>query len=812
MKKRLLVIGITLAVLTGGVVILLLNLEGLVNRNKDFLIGRAEGVLGRTITVEKIGVTLRGGIGVRLENFAVADDPGFSSEPFLRAAELQVNAKLLPLLRKEFEVKRVTLRDPVIRIIRNREGQLNVNAFAPGGGGGPQSPPASTDPQSASPAAFVISLVNLDGGELVYLDQAQGLELRITDMNSKVQDIDLTNPISLELEAALFSEKKNLTLRATFGPIGENPQNMHVEATATLGPVDFGAAAAALPQLGGALPQGFEISGPVKLTAAVEGSLPDLGITLDVDATGATIRGADGFHKSDGVPLSLRGTLQADAGKYLISDLEVLFHTLKVSGNGEFVPGKIPSLVLTAASEPTSLDGWAAVFPAMEPYQLAGRIQFHVQVKGPISDGKLPTVGGTATLRGGSARLPQQPKPLQDIRADITFTDREAEIKNVSLKIGDSRIDGEATVVRFNPLTVDYRANSAALALVDVKLPNPAAKKPEVMNNVVVQGRMRVSKDKTPVNRGKISTGSGSVANFDYRDLSGKYSIEGNVIDLTDIQAKTLDGSLTGSGRVVMDKTSPSFSFESKARNLNLLQVFEALPGVARKHVRGKANFDLKISGNGKDWNSIQKTVAGDGVAEFFAGEIIGTNMFSNIVDQLAAITGRSDWVSQNVRDKYPKVFKSADTAFKEFKSTFVIEGGKLKARNVTLDAGDYAMLGKGELDLSGGLNLAVTLTVSQGLSADLVSGFSAASLLRNDQGQIEIPFLLTGRLPDVKAKPRPDFVQSVLEKALLNKGLDLFGKDRSNLEDLKKDGLKKLLDFGKKKKPAAPADTTSAP
>ena len=172
-----------------------------------------------------------------------------------------------------------------------------------------------------------------------------------------------------------------------------------------------------------------------------------------------------------------------------------------------------------------------------------------------------------------------------------------------------------------------------------------------------------------------------------------------------------------------------------------------------------------------------------------------------------------SDWVAQNIRDKYPKVFKSANTSFKDFKSTFVIEDGKLLARNIKLDAGDYLMLGKGAIDLNGGLDLAVTLTISQGLSADLVSGFSTASLLQNNQGQIEIPFLLTGTLPNVSAKPEPDFVQKILQKALLEKGLDLFGKKGSSLDDLKKEGLKKLFDFGKKKKrPAAPADTASAP
>ncbi|MFQ5510399.1 MAG: AsmA-like C-terminal region-containing protein [Candidatus Krumholzibacteriia bacterium] len=808
MRKKLLITAVILAALATAFVVLLLNLGGLANRNKDFLIARAEGALGRKITVGKIGVTIRGGLGVRLQDFAIADDPGFSSEPFIRAADLQVNARLLPLLRKQFEVKRVILREPVIRIIRNAEGLLNV-AARPGGDGGATGISA---PSSASqPAVLVISLVNLDGGELHYIDQTQGLELRVTDMQSRVEDIDLDNPITLELAAAFLSDARNVTVRATVGPAGDDPWKTPMDATVTLDPFELGRGVDTFPQLAASLPEGFEITGPVKLTASVSGTPAEPEVVIALDATTATLRGPQGFHKAEGVPLTIDSGLKTGAASVEIADLELVFNNLKVTGQGEVATGEAPSVKLDLASQPTDLAGWSSILPAMEPYELGGNVQFAAAVRGPLGGEKPPGVSGTAKIRGGSAKLPQQPKPLREIQADATFTERGAEIMNASLKIGGSRIDAEATVVSFDPLTVDYRASSPSLALLDVKPPNPAAKKPEAMETLVVQGRMRAGR--TVINRGKLSSTGGSVANFDYENLTGKYSAEGNAIDLSDVSVQTLDGSLNGKGRILMDEQSPSFNFESEARDLNLVQVFEVIPGGVRKHLRGRANLNVKISGKGKDWNNIQKTVDGDGFANFFAGEIVGTNIFNKIVDQLSSITGNPDWVAQNVRDKYPKVFKNADTAFKDFSSTFVIEGGKLLARNVKLDAGDYSMLGKGALDFGGGLDLNITLTVSKGLSADLVSGFSAASLLLDTQGRIQIPFLLTGTLPGVKAKPDPDFVKKVLEKALVNKGLDLFGKKGSDLEELKKDGLKKFLDFGKKKKkPAAPADTTTAP
>ena len=92
--KKLLVVVIILVVIAAAVALLVMNLEGIVNKNKDFILTRAEDALGREVSIGDIGVTLRGGLGVRLNDVTVADDPAFSEEPFVRASNLQVNAKL----------------------------------------------------------------------------------------------------------------------------------------------------------------------------------------------------------------------------------------------------------------------------------------------------------------------------------------------------------------------------------------------------------------------------------------------------------------------------------------------------------------------------------------------------------------------------------------------------------------------------------------------------------------------------------------------------------------------------------------------
>src|SRR5258706_9984878 len=130
MRKWLIMAGATLLVLVAVTALALMNLNSLINRNKAYLLAKAQESLGRQLGVGDIALTLWGGIGVRLKQFSLSDDPAFSKEPFVRAADLQVNMKLLPLLRKELQVRNLVLHEPVINVIRDKSGQFNFSTIA----------------------------------------------------------------------------------------------------------------------------------------------------------------------------------------------------------------------------------------------------------------------------------------------------------------------------------------------------------------------------------------------------------------------------------------------------------------------------------------------------------------------------------------------------------------------------------------------------------------------------------------------------------------------------------------------------------
>src|SRR5213083_72763 len=128
--RKWIIVGVVLLLLCVAGVVAVLNVNSYIARNKDYLISQAEQALGRKVSVDDVEVSLWNGIGFRLTDFAMSDDPAFSSTEFVRAKDLQVNLKLLPRLRREVQVKKLIPHNPTISNTRNAKGDVNFSTIA----------------------------------------------------------------------------------------------------------------------------------------------------------------------------------------------------------------------------------------------------------------------------------------------------------------------------------------------------------------------------------------------------------------------------------------------------------------------------------------------------------------------------------------------------------------------------------------------------------------------------------------------------------------------------------------------------------
>ena len=69
------------------------------------------------------------GVSVEVSGLTIADDPAFSTKPFLAANDVSVDVEFFPLLRGEAKVMRLELIKPDIRIVMNARGDLNVSSI-----------------------------------------------------------------------------------------------------------------------------------------------------------------------------------------------------------------------------------------------------------------------------------------------------------------------------------------------------------------------------------------------------------------------------------------------------------------------------------------------------------------------------------------------------------------------------------------------------------------------------------------------------------------------------------------------------------
>jgi uncharacterized protein involved in outer membrane biogenesis len=296
MRKIIIIAGIIFLVFIVGIGITWMNLNRIINKNKQSILTRTEEVLQRKIKVDRIGVSLWGGIGVLLEKVTLGDDPAFSSADFLQASSLQVNVRFWPLLRKEFQVKKIILSDPIISIIRNEKGKYNFESLAKTETEAkePSEPIAPSKPsveEEKTSFPLLVSLLNIKNGEIRFIDKkVKGQKpIKVDHINLKVKDFGFEHPIRIKLAANLLgSNKKNLSLKARIGPLGRqiDPAKIAIEGKVHLGPVNFADFLKAFPQIGQQIPSGIGFRGPIKLQADVSGTAKALKLSnIDVRAS-----------------------------------------------------------------------------------------------------------------------------------------------------------------------------------------------------------------------------------------------------------------------------------------------------------------------------------------------------------------------------------------------------------------------------------------------------------------------------------------------------------------------------------------------
>ncbi len=162
MKSPLKIIGIIVVVLI--VVVIAIPFFVDVNAFRPKIESELSTALGRQVSVGSLHLSIFSG-SVSADDLAIADDPAFSKEPFIRAKALNVGVELMPLIfSKALHVTNIALEEPQVSLVRSASGKWNFSSL--GTSEAKSKNPAPTTNSSASNPDLSVGKLSIKNGRV----------------------------------------------------------------------------------------------------------------------------------------------------------------------------------------------------------------------------------------------------------------------------------------------------------------------------------------------------------------------------------------------------------------------------------------------------------------------------------------------------------------------------------------------------------------------------------------------------------------------------------------------------------------------
>jgi uncharacterized protein involved in outer membrane biogenesis len=783
-RRWLIGLGVLGLVVAGAAAFALVRLGRFVDDNQAWIAEQAGAALGRQVAFDELGVSLWGGLSVRVRGLSVGDDPRFSDQPFVRAADAHVKVAVLPALFGRYTVREVVLQEPEITVVRTAEG-FNFDSLGRNTDAAPAERPGAGDREPSVPPIVVVALVDVRGGRLRWIDRTVDpvVDAVLDRVDLEVSDVDLEEPIGLELDAALpGASQQNLHVEGTIGPLGSPPAIAEAPVTLEMHATDADVASLLVllpPHV--RLPPELTIAGPLDVDAEAKGTLAAFDASSRVDAGKATVTWSEVFAKPPGTALTLeaRGTRAPTGDRLEAAKLHLA--GLEIALSGTLEPGDVPRVDGRVTSNRAALAPLAAMLPALAGAEVGGEVQFDVGAKGLVSEGYVPDLDGTVTLSEVAVKLPAAPVDLSGLSGTAALRG-----KSVTLPPSPCRIGGAAATVGLEIPDLEAEKGRATLVSPAVDLAALGLEKGDVVNGLAVEALADASGEAPVVTLTARSSG-GTVSGVAYRELDTSIVRQPDgILTIERFDVGAYDGRLAVTGRIdPREPQKPRFAVKQVVTGMSL-----AALAAKRAPLEGRVDLTADLTGAGRDQKAVQQTLAGTGNVTVKDGRLHGANLIDGALGQLVGIPGVTTLIPDKVRKKHPGLFAPDETRFDDLRARFRIAAGIVHLPEVRLATSDYVVTGAGQAAFAGPLSFKGRLVASPALTADIVSGIKLARHLKGGSGRIEVPFEVAGTTDEPRVVPEAAYIAKAISRTIQEDGEKLIQK-----------GLDALLGGGKKEK-----------
>ena len=590
-----------------------------------------------------------------------------------------------------------------------------------------------------------------------------------------LDSITLTN---IKMNASVFGATvPNFELSGSIGPIGENRKNFSLDTQFSLQNANL-SKLRNFSLIKDSLDNSLSTQGTLDFSGKISGTPENLEFSaVRLDATASRLAVIGKFLKPKNAPFVITGGGKISNSVIELKSSEIKLDTLKLNASGKIHRGTTNLINLLVRSNKIDLANMRETFPSIKEYNPSGRVELlQTNLTGELGKGQVPQINGSLLLTDVTIYPPSFPKPISNINTKVNFTGKSANIKDMSLNLGKSNLNISSKIDNFSPLVLSYTVTSAELHLSDISKEKSQTDKSEVIKQLVCEGKVSKKFDSMTV-KGNLSSSEAKLSDYELQDIKTNFNLIGETLKIEDFSLKAYEGVLKGKASYSLGQDS-DFSIISNVRGLNLNNFLSSLNSEDAEKIQGKANLDINIFGSGDNWNEIKTSLKGTAKTEIIDGAVLDVNLTDDVLKGVTGVPGLSFLISPDTKDKYPQIFTAQDTEFDEFKSSFIIENGKMETRDLKISSKDYSIKAKGWMNLDGKLDLKSRLLLSPEFSKDLRTDMPDLKYITNSNNQVEIPFAITGTLPKAKAKPDIPYLAKLVQKAGIRSVIDELTSD----------------------------------
>ena len=781
-RTAIIVISVIVAVVAAVVIYAVLNLNGIIQKQRGLILTKASDAVGRKVNVQDIHASLGWGVIADLRGVTIADDPSFSPTPFVQAADVYARVALMPLLSHRVEVEQVSLKQPMVHIIRNQRGQLNVSSIGKSKPATSESvapapaapPPAAGTPlkgapltqagpqgqPSAGPGALgeiSVSSLTVEDATLVYQD-AGAAPVTVSAVNLEVENLGVSTPIDIKLSLAALGTAKNLSLTGKVGPLITNGVidmvALPLAFSFDVGPVTM-AQLKAVPQIAKALPPQLQLTNPVTASIKVDGNPRTVAFNLATDLTGNQVVYTGVLDKATGVPLKLTaaGTrkdsvagpqVEIQSATLVLGDLNLKAAQIQLGQN--------PSARVD--SNRFDLAAMGKMLVALSKYNASGNAEIHALVK---MVQKQPQVDGVVTLASVTVTPPGKRSIVGGLSGEIKMAGKSAVAGPLAFNLGSGHAKLTVNAQSIQPISANYDFSADVVKPAELTA-NP---KPEAaadhLDQLAVKGTVRGTTS-APTVTATVTSPSGVAQNIAYRNLAVDATYGGQAVTISSLKMAAFSGTLDGNARATLG-AAPAFNAGLNLHGIDLQQALVSEKSKAADTVRGQLTGQVRVAGRGDTFDKIKPTLSGNGQMAVANAKLIGVNIAAQAMRKVQGVPGIDTLVTPSIVARHPGLFNSPDTNLTELGLTFVIQGPKITSHDIKAVTPDYSALADGWFDLDKNIDMKAHLLLSQELSRELMSEKKNVVYLANEQKQVDIPVQISGQLPKPSVQPDIQFL-----------------------------------------------------